>query len=647
MDKPNSQSSLGDKTPLDHSGQFFRDEYSEENELEIHREEYENRRSSLTGLPGLESPNPNNPTPNKMVDSTISVEQHKPPNFHKKIESISVLNGDETPVNENADSQNPSSKKNVLKRDESLTQSLEHIPENVNKLHIDLNASHTSSHHQSFGDLVRRVSMTHLYNHPNIIELEIEKMEKHPTVAKLDHVFRYSKNQVFAPIPSPMMSTSVYTSVYGGKGFIPQDAFIYPLSVINFNVSVGPEKHVNDLCFIKGGPRSHIYFNPKQVVAAIVTCGGLCPGLNAVIREITYTLWQNYGVSKIYGIQYGYRGFYTYNWLELSPQSTKHIHKLGGTILGSSRGGFDLKRIMARIKSKGVNQIYVIGGDGTLKGAAEILKYVRENKLEIAVASLPKTIDNDIMIIDRSFGYQTAVEEALKAINSAETEAMSAEYGIGLVKLMGRAAGHIALEACLSQRGVNVLLIPEIKFEINGPNGLLEYIYRRLLVKHHCVIVVAEGASEAVLDGEFPDLGVDASGNKIFPDIGTYIRKKIVTYCSSKGLEATLKYIDPTYMIRTTASNAYDTQICAQLAYNSVHGTMSGFSGFCTALVNNKSCYIPVDLLTQGNKKIQPKSRKWQRLLAATGQPSFRNNEELAARDQYQARENLPKPESE
>ena len=647
MDKTNSQSSVGDKTPVDSSSHFFRDEFSEENELEIRREEYENGQGPMVSLPNPESPVQDTSTSDAYRDRAISAGLHTAPNFHKNIESISMLNGDKTPVTDKDEAQEPFTIKNPLKHDESPTQPTEKIVDNASKDQVDLSASQTSCRRQSFPDLVRRVSMTHFYNHPNIIELEIQKMEQHPNVAKIDHVSKYSKNPMFVPIPSPMMSTSVYTSVYGGRGFIPQDAFIYPLSVINYNVSVGPEKQVNDLCFIKGGPRSHIYFKPKQVIAAIVTCGGLCPGLNAVIREITYTLWQNYGVSKIYGIQYGYRGFYTYNWLELTPQSAKHIHKLGGTILGSSRGGFDLKRIMARIKSKGVNQIYVIGGDGTLKGAAEILRYVRENQLEISVASLPKTIDNDIMIIDRSFGYQTAVEEALKAINSAETEAMSAEYGIGLVKLMGRAAGHIALEACLSQRGVNVLLIPEIKFEINGPNGLLEYIYRRLLVKHHCVVVVAEGASEAVLDGEFPDLGVDPSGNKIFPDIGTYIRKQIVSYCASKGLEATLKYIDPTYMIRTTASNAYDTQICAQLAYNSVHGAMSGFSGFCTALVNNKSCYIPVDLLTQGNKRIQPKSRKWQRLLAATGQPSFRNNEELAARDQYQARENLPKPDRE
>jgi hypothetical protein len=409
MKNQKSELSIGDKTPVDRSSQFFRDEFSEENELEIHRDEYENRRGSMTGLPALSSPGKEPTSEEKKAELTVSVQPHNPANFQKKIESISVLNGEDTPNDQKNDFQK-SPENNVLPgKDEALAQSLEHIPEDKIKPQNILNESQSSSRRQSFGDLVRRVSMTHLYNHPNILELEIQKMKNHPSVAKIDHVFSYSKNQTFVPFTSPMMNTNVYTSVYGGRGFIPQDAFIYPLSVTNYNVSVGPEKHIDNLCFIKGGPRSQLYFNPKQVVAAIVTCGGLCPGLNAVIREITYTLWQNYGVSKIYGIQYGYRGFYTYNWLELSPQSTKHIHKLGGTILGSSRGGFDLKRIMARIKSKGVNQIYIIGGDGTLKGGAEILKYVRENKLEISVAALPKTIDNDILIIDRSFGYQTAV----------------------------------------------------------------------------------------------------------------------------------------------------------------------------------------------------------------------------------------------
>lgn len=482
---------------------------------------------------------------------------------------------------------------------------------------------------------VRRLSICQIFANSEVLKIELKKMKEHPSVSKLDHVSIYRQNPNFVAISSPMLSNSVYFSVYGGKGFIPSNAFVYPLTLVKKYIIEAPDKEQRDLCFIEGGPRKQLYFNPKKVVAAIVTCGGLCPGLNVVIREVTNTLEKNYGVDKIFGIQYGYKGFYTYNWINLDSKSTKFIHKMGGTILGTSRGGFDLKKIMKKIKQNKVNQLYIVGGDGTLKGTAEIYNYVKENELDIAVIGLPKTIDNDIRIIDRSFGYQTAVEEALKAINSAETEAMSAEYGIGLVKLMGRSAGHIALEASLSHRGVNILLIPEIKFEVFGQNGLLEYVYKRLIEKHHCVMVVAEGASEAVLDGKFEDLGVDASGNKKYPDIGIWLKDHILKFCKNKGIEVTLKYIDPTYMIRTTASNAYDTQICAELAYNAVHGAMAGFSGFCSALVNNRNVYIPVDVIKDGNKRVKPKSRKWQRLLGSTGQPSFLSNQDSQAQSKY------------
>jgi len=482
----------------------------------------------------------------------------------------------------------------------------------------------------------RKMSVIKMFADLNIINLELERMNEHPTVAKLAHVSVIRQNQSFIPLSSPLLSESVYYTVAGGQGYLPASAFIYPLSIVNKYVTEVPNQQRKQISFILGGPRKQMYFNPKKVAAAIVTCGGLCPGLNVVIREITNTLEKNYGVSKIYGIQYGYKGFYTYNWIDLSSKSTKYIHKMGGTILGSSRGGFDLKKIMKKIKQNKVNQVYIIGGDGTLKGTSEIDKYCRENELDISIVGLPKTIDNDIRIIDRSFGYQTSVEEALKAINSAETEAMAAEYGVGLVKLMGRSAGHIALEASLSHRGVNILLIPEVKFEVFGEKGLLAYVFKRLLDKHHCVIVAAEGAFDAVIDFNFDDLGKDKSGNKIMPDIGNWLKNEIVRYCKSKDMDVTLKFIDPTYMIRTLPSNAFDTQICAELATNAVHGAMAGFTGFTSALVNGKNVYIPLEVIKDGNKKVKQNSKKWQRLLGYTGQPSFLSNEDSRVKGEYE-----------
>lgn len=476
-----------------------------------------------------------------------------------------------------------------------------------------------------------RKSIVEIFNLPNILAAEVTAMMEHPQVAKIGHLYLSTSTIPMSPILSPMLARTKFKSVYGGQGIIPEETFVYPLSLVRLETQISPMKDVPDTFFIKAGPRKHMYFDPKKVVAAVVTCGGLCPGLNVVIREIVHTLYGNYGCQKVYGIQYGYRGFYTYNWIELTPESTKHIHKEGGTRLGSSRGGFDLAKIMKKIKGKGVNQIYLVGGDGTMRGASVLFEAIHKEKLEISVIGLPKTIDNDIGVIDRSFGYQTSVEAAVQAINSAETEAYSAEYGVGLVKLMGRAAGHIALEACLSHRGVSILLIPEIPFELYGKEGLLEYVFKTLVARHHCVIVVAEGASEAAKDFKLESLGKDPSGNPKLPDIGVFLKEKIIEHCKEKGLEVTLKYIDPTYMIRTIPSNSLDTNDCSALAYDAVNGAMSGFTGFCTGIVNNKAVYIPLNMLTREPRRVKPESKTYQRLIAATGQPSFINNEEEIA----------------
>lgn len=478
------------------------------------------------------------------------------------------------------------------------------------------------------GDAEREeAELQSIYSLPNIISEELQKIKAEPRVSFINHLYWVLGTPPGPPVVSPLLSCSKFQAIYGGQGLIPEETFIYPLSAVKYCCQQLPTA-IEDWWFVKAGPRKHIYFQPKAVVAAIVTCGGLCPGLNVVVREIVSTLMNNYGVERVYGIQYGYKGFYTYNWIELTTLNTQFIHKQGGTLLGSSRGGFDLNKIMRKIKAKGVNQLYVVGGDGTLRGAHCIYEQTVRERLPISVVGLPKTIDNDIAIIDRSFGYYTAVEHAVQAINSAETEAMSAEYGVGLVKLMGRAAGHIALEACLSHRGVNVLLIPEMEFELQGRNGLLEHVFKLLSQKHHCVVVVAEGAAEAVKDYKLTSLGRDASGNVVFPDIGVFLKTQIVDYCREKGIEVTLKYIDPTYMIRTIPSIPSDTNMCSALAYDAVNGAMTGFTGFCTGIVNNKTAYIPLDLLTRSNKRVKAKSKMWQRLIAASGQPSFINNEE-------------------
>uniref|UniRef100_A0A803LBH9 Phosphofructokinase domain-containing protein n=1 Tax=Chenopodium quinoa TaxID=63459 RepID=A0A803LBH9_CHEQI len=372
---------------------------------------------------------------------------------------------------------------------------------------------------------------------------------------------------------------------------------------------------------------AQVYFNSGEVHACIVTCGGLCPGLNTVIREIVCGLYHMYGVSKVIGINGGYKGFYAKNTIPFDPKFVNDIHKRGGTVIGTSRGGHDTKKIVDSIQDRGINQVYIIGGDGTQKGAAVIYEEIRRRGLKVAVAGIPKTIDNDIPVIDRSFGFDTAVEEAQRAINAAHVEAESMENGIGLVKLMGRYSGFIAMFATLASRDVDCCLIPESPFYLEGKGGLFEYIEKRLKENGHIVIVIAEGAGQELLSQNWNEK--DASGNKLLKDVGLWMSHKIkVTYCDViliSRIEA-----NPTYMIRAVPSNASDNVYCTHLAQSAVHGAMAGFTGFTVGLVNGRQTYIPFNRITEQQNQVVITDRMWARLLSSTNQPSFLGAIEVA-----------------
>uniref|UniRef100_A0A2P2JCJ1 ATP-dependent 6-phosphofructokinase n=1 Tax=Rhizophora mucronata TaxID=61149 RepID=A0A2P2JCJ1_RHIMU len=377
--------------------------------------------------------------------------------------------------------------------------------------------------------------------------------------------------------------------------------------------------------FRRAGPRQKVYFESDDVHACIVTCGGLCPGLNTVIREIVCGLYHMYGASKVLGIDGGYRGFYSKNTITLTPKVVNDIHKRGGTILGTSRGGHDTLKIVDSIQDRGINQVYIIGGDGTQKGAAAIYEEIRKRGLKVAVAGIPKTIDNDIPVIDKSFGFDTAVEEAQRAINAAHVEAQSAENGIGLVKLMGRYSGFIAMYATLASRDVDCCLIPESPFYLEGKGGLLEFIEKQLKENGHMVIVIAEGAGQDLLSESLQSKDQqDASGNKLLKDVGFWMSQKIKDHFAKvKKMEITLKYIDPTYMIRAIPSNASDNVYCTLLAQSAVHGAMAGYTGFTVGLVNTRHTYIPFNRIIERQNKVVITDRMWARLLSSTNQPSF------------------------
>jgi len=399
---------------------------------------------------------------------------------------------------------------------------------------------------------------------------------------------------------------------------------IGPEECILANIRRGPGSTAVTRAFVRAGPRKELHFNPKKVNAAIVTCGGLCPGLNNVIREITRSLFYLYGIEgKCYGIVGGYSGFYDPKTppIELTPDTVRHIHNKGGTMLGSSRGGFDIDKIVDFIKKKDIRQLYVIGGDGTHRGAFKIHETCMELGLHVAVAGIPKTIDNDVDYIDRSFGFITSVEQAQEAIRAAKTEAMcNLPNGIGIVKLMGRSSGYIAAHATLGSGDVDLCLVPEVPIVLDGEKGCLPHVWERVKQKGYAVIVVAEGAGEELL-GESTE--TDASGNKKLPMIGEFLKSEIGKYFKGRGEEATVKYIDPSYMIRSVPANATDSLYCMQLGQNAVHGTMAGYTGFSVGLLNNKMCLLPIpELVATSPRQMDARGRTWERILGITRQPN-------------------------
>nr|XP_028952916.1 ATP-dependent 6-phosphofructokinase 6-like isoform X1 [Malus domestica] len=376
---------------------------------------------------------------------------------------------------------------------------------------------------------------------------------------------------------------------------------------------------------------SQVYFESSEVHACVVTCGGLCPGLNTAIREIVCGLNHMYGVKRILGIEGGYRGFYAANTIPLTAKVVNDIHKSGGTILGTSRGGHDTSKIVDSIQDRGINQVYILGGNGTQRGASVIFEEIRRRGLKVAVAGIPKTVDNDIPVIDKSFGFDTAVEEAQRAISAAHVEAGSIENGIGVVKLMGRYSGFIAMYATLASRDVDCCLIPESPFYMEGPGGLYEYIERRLKENGHMVIVIAEGAGQELLSESMNQQ--DASGNKLLQDVGLWLSQNIRDHFSKqRKMTINLKYIDPTYMIRAIPSNASDNVYSTLLAQSAIHGAMAGYTGFTVGPVNRRHAYIPFHRVTQGQNKVVITDRMWARLLSSTNQPSFLDLKEVEAK---------------
>lgn len=408
-------------------------------------------------------------------------------------------------------------------------------------------------------------------------------------------------------IPSPMQC---------GRFIGDQERLLYHsrYEEIRPSIEAGVEPPALELA----GPRERIFFDPAQTVCGIVTCGGLCPGINNVIRAIVLSLHHHYGIRRIYGFRYGYEGLVKRHGHEpvlLTPETVNDIGDQGGTILSSSRGPQDPAEMVDYLVEMGINILFAIGGDGTLKGAAAVADEALRRNRPLSVIGIPKTIDNDISFMHMTFGFETAVAEAQRAIDAAHAEATGARNGIGLVKLMGRDSGFIAAYATLVNGQVNFCLIPESTFTLEG---LVRSLTERLEQRGHAVIVVAEGAGQDLLSSTEER---DPSGNAKLGDVGMWLRDAIRLSFAQAGREVTIKYIDPSYIIRSQPANPHDAAFCLLLGHNAVHAGMSGRTNTVIGVWNDTFVHVPICLATQKRKKIDPQGWLWSSVMASTGQP--------------------------
>jgi 6-phosphofructokinase 1 len=377
------------------------------------------------------------------------------------------------------------------------------------------------------------------------------------------------------------------------------------------------------MLFEQAGPRRKLFFDPAKTRAGIVTCGGLCPGLNHVIRSLFLELHHYYGVREVLGFREGYQGLDPKRCKEpivLTADFVEDIHKEGGTVLLTSRGPVDTEIAVDNLIARGVDILFTIGGDGTQRGGRDLFLEAQRRGHPLSVVGIPKTIDNDVAFVSRTFGYFTAVEQSCLVIERAHMEAHSVHNGIALVKLMGRHAGFIAGGATIASQDVNFCLIPELPFALEGPNGFLPALKERILNRAHAVIVVAEGAGQDLLESAGQER--DASGNLKLKDIGLLLKDRIEAYFKHEGVPIVFRYMDPSYFIRSCRADAEDAVLCDLLARHAAHAAMAGKTGLVIGLLNDQFIHVPIELLASQKKRVDPTGPEWHAVLACTGQPS-------------------------
>jgi 6-phosphofructokinase 1 len=466
----------------------------------------------------------------------------------------------------------------------------------------------------------------------NKMRLLLEAISMNPKSLKIKAEMFYieSLTQHFgaAHLASPLKSSfQTENFIDDEKDKILVDIFSHHL-LKNHKTTLKTEQTDPPPTFELAGPREKIFWNPESAKVAIVTCGGLAPGLNNVIQNLVTFLYERYQIKNIYGVPYGYQGFthdpltkrFLFGWRRLDSLSVQNINFEGGSVLGTGRGHSNPTAIVDALMLREINILFAIGGDGTLAGAHAIHTEIKRRKSPISLIGIPKTIDNDVLWVSQTFGFESAVGKALEALRCAQTEARSAYHGIGLVKLMGRNSGALTATAAVAMNDIDFVLIPEVPLKLQGQNGLLNILVKKVLEKGNITIAVAEGAGQDL----FPPSEVekDPSGNIKLKDIGKFLQKAIIDEFQQRKIEATLKYIDPSYMLRAQTASLDDSVFCAKLAQNAVHAALAGKTGCMIGYAHEQFTHVPLRAVSLGKKCLDINESLWLSVLAATGQPS-------------------------
>ncbi|GAB7034046.1 6-phosphofructokinase [Streptomyces sp. NPDC021749] len=327
----------------------------------------------------------------------------------------------------------------------------------------------------------------------------------------------------------------------------------------------------------------------------VLTGGGDCPGLNAVIRAIVRKGTQEYGYDFL-GFRDGWRGPLENDTVPLDIPAVRGTLPRGGTILGSSRTNpfkaqDGVRRIKETLAKQEVEALIAIGGEDTLGVATRL-----SGEYGVPCVGVPKTIDNDLSATDYTFGFDTAVGVATEAIDRLHTTAES-HMRVLVVEVMGRHAGWIALHSGLAG-GANVILIPEQRFDVEQVCGWIE---SRFTVRYAPIVVVAEGAMPK--DGQMvlKDDSKDSFGHVRLSGVGEWLAKEIE---ARTGKEARTTVLGHTQ--RGGTPSAFDRWLATRFGLHAIEAVHDGDFGTMVALRGTDIVRVPISEATAKLKTVDP-----------------------------------------